>query len=120
MSKKRSKLNVEYSRLRKDFLEAHPYCQVTIQNMGVTEEEVIRGGGTTVIRGDLAYFPRSVDVHHMKRRGKYFLDTSSWLAVSRQAHDWIHSNPKEATEMGWLIPRSQENLTNDASCKDNQ
>jgi hypothetical protein len=61
-----------------------------------------------------------VDVHHMKRRGKYFLDTSSWLAVSRQAHDWIHSNPKEATAMGWLIPRSQENLINDASCKDNQ
>ena len=81
---------------------------------------MIKGGGSTVIRGALAYFPRSVDVHHMKRRGKYFLDTSSWLAVSRQAHDWIHSNPKEATEMGWLIPRSQENLTNDASCKDNQ
>lgn len=88
--------------------------------MGVTEEEVIRGNGSTVIRGNLTYFPRSVDVHHMKRRGKYFLDTSSWLAVSRQAHDWIHSNPKEATEMGWLIPRSQENLINDASCKNNQ
>lgn len=88
--------------------------------MGAKEDDVIRGGGITVILGKLAYFPRSVDVHHMKRRGKYFLDTSSWLAVSRQAHDWIHLNPKEATEMGWLIPRFQENLINDASRKDNQ
>ena len=88
--------------------------------MGVTEEEVIKGGGITVICGKLSYCPHSVDVHHMKRRGKYFLDTSSWMAVSRQAHDWIHSNPKEATEKGWLIPRSQEHLTNDASSKDNQ
>ena len=77
---------------------------------------MIKGNGSTVISGKLCYFPRSVDVHHMKRRGKYFLDMATWMAVSRQSHDWIHANPKEATELGWLIPRSQE----DACSTDNQ
>ncbi len=48
----------------------------------------------------------AVEVHHKwsgKDRNKYFLDTSTWLGVSRSGHLWIHNNPKEARELGYLF-----------------
>jgi len=47
----------------------------------------------------------TVEVHHTysgKDRAKYYLDSSTWLAVSREGHNWIHSHPKEARELGYL------------------
>lgn len=47
----------------------------------------------------------TVEVHHTycgKDRAKYYLDVSTWLAVSRDGHNWIHDNPKEARELGYL------------------
>ena len=46
------------------------------------------------------------DVHHKfsgKDRSKYFLDQSTWLAVSREGHIWIHEHSKEARELGRSI-----------------
>lgn len=48
---------------------------------------------------------KATEVHHTysgKDRAKYFLDVSTWLAVSRDGHNWIHDNPKEAREKGFL------------------
>lgn len=85
-SKKRQKLNREYSKLAKAFKEAHPICQAqTIYCEGVTS-----------------------DVHHKKGKvGKNYLDESTWLAVCRQCHYWIEKNPKWAKEKGF----SQSRLT---------
>ena len=47
----------------------------------------------------------TTDIHHTycgKDRAKYYLDVSTWLAVSRDGHNWIHNNPKEARELGFL------------------
>ena len=47
----------------------------------------------------------TTDVHHKfsgKDRAKYFLDVSTWLAVSREGHNWIHNNPKKSRELGFL------------------
>jgi hypothetical protein len=47
----------------------------------------------------------TTEVHHKysgKDRSKYFLDVSTWLAVSREGHNWIHDNPKEARMLGYL------------------
>ena len=47
----------------------------------------------------------ATEIHHTycgKDRSKYYLDTSTWLAVSRDGHNWIHDNPKEARELGYL------------------
>lgn len=47
----------------------------------------------------------TTDIHHTysgKDRAKYYLDESTWLAVSREGHNWIHDNPKEARELGHL------------------
>ena len=45
------------------------------------------------------------EIHHTycgKDRAKYYLDTSTWLAVSREGHNFIHDNPKESREKGYL------------------
>lgn len=47
----------------------------------------------------------ATEIHHTycgKDRAKYYLDVSTWLAVSRDGHNWIHDNPKEARELGFL------------------
>lgn len=47
----------------------------------------------------------ATEVHHTysgKDRAKYYLDVSTWLAVSRDGHNWVHDNPKEAREKGFL------------------
>lgn len=48
----------------------------------------------------------ATEVHHKwcgKDRAKYYLDESTWLAVSRDGHNWIHDNPKESRELGYLF-----------------
>ena len=43
------------------------------------------------------------DIHHKKGRyGTNFLDESTWMAVSRDAHIWLHANPREARARGWM------------------
>lgn len=47
----------------------------------------------------------ATEIHHTycgKDRAKYYLDTTTWIAVSRDGHNWIHDNPKEARELGFL------------------
>lgn len=80
-SKKRQIEDVQYMALRKVFLEKpeNRTCPIT-------------GQPTT-------------EVHHKysgKDRGKYYLDVSTWMAISRDGHNWIHDNPKEAREKGYL------------------
>lgn len=78
-SKKRSKLNSEYSKLRKEHLESHPICQAKIFDCSIN----------------------STDIHHTKGRGKYLNDTSTWLSVCRNCHNWIEEHPEEARELGF-------------------
>lgn len=81
VSKKRKIENAQYSVLRIEFLSKpeNQICPIT-------------GWPTT-------------DVHHTysgKDRAKYFLDISTWIAVSREGHNWIHDNPIESREKGYL------------------
>jgi hypothetical protein len=47
---------------------------------------------------------KSRDVHHKAgRHGGNYLNVSTWAAVCRPCHDWIHAHPKEAREKGWLV-----------------
>jgi hypothetical protein len=49
---------------------------------------------------------RATDVHHTRGRlGALLVDKKWWLPVSRAGHNWIHNNPKEATERGFLFSR---------------
>lgn len=47
-----------------------------------------------------------LEVHHTRgRRGALLTDTRHWLAVCRKCHTWIHNNPDEARNRGWLAKR---------------
>ena len=81
VSQKRKIENLKYSVLRTEFLgkKENQICPITGKH--------------------------TVEVHHTycgKDRAKYYLDVSTWLAVSRDGHNWIHDNPKEARELGFL------------------
>lgn len=109
VSKKRIKINKEYSRLRAEFLKAHPWCQFWLAETSpegpLSEEYAIENNGLFVLDSIPNQCPRSTDIHHKKHRGRYLLDTSTWMAVSRHAHDYIHSHPAEAYAKGYLLPR---------------
>lgn len=76
MSKKRQKESGVYSRERKKFLEANPICQVCMSRP-------------------------SNQIHHVRGRGRYYLDENHWLAVDDQCHDFITRNPALSFEMGY-------------------
>lgn len=47
----------------------------------------------------------ATEVHHTYSgadRSKYYLDESTWVAVSREGHNYIHNNPIWAKENGYL------------------
>jgi hypothetical protein len=41
----------------------------------------------------------------MKGRGKYHLDTTTWLALCRSCHMWIEENPDASEEFGYTKSR---------------
>lgn len=114
VGKKRSKANAEYAKRRKAFLKAHPYCQWWImENMKTTievfgfdfaEDLVIAASG--LIRSATGYIksvPLATEIHHKKKpKCKYLNDESTWMAVSREGHEWIEANKKLARERGYL------------------
>lgn len=86
-----SKRRVEsriYSAKRKAFLTARPWCEICI------EEDRESASGRVL---------GSQDVHHVcGRLGGNFLNETTWMALCRKHHDWIHTHPSKAREKGWL------------------
>jgi len=95
---------------RTAFLIAHPWCQVWLAENGVKQADVNdRGFAEVEDASDVEkvgrYFmkcPASCDIHHTKKRGRFLLDESTWMAVSRVYHEKIHTNPSWARERGYL------------------
>jgi hypothetical protein len=83
VSSKRKKKDQEYLKLRERYLNENQLCMVKVA--GCTN-------GAT-------------DIHHTfagSNREAFYLVQSTWLAVCRNCHDWIHANPAESRIMGWL------------------
>ena len=79
---KSSKMSAQltiYTKMRKTFLEKYSMCQAHLNKCTL----------------------QSTDIHHMKGRGKYLNDPTTWLSVCRVCHNWIEKNPTEAQEMGF-------------------
>lgn len=95
MSAKRKKDSRTYREKRKAFLKSNPYCQAC------KRDDIWRDDGSS---GGVGFgFRRcSQQIHHTLKRGKHYLDESTWIAVCCQCHRWIHSHPKEARKLGLL------------------
>jgi hypothetical protein len=88
----RAKRNAAYLIANKAFLmeEENQFCPV----MGLIFNKTVR----------------TTEVHHTNgRENDRLLDRTYWLAVSREGHQWIHSNPKIAYEQGWLTEDYKSN-----------
>ena len=83
VSQKRKKKDAEYSKLRERYLTENPLCMINVN--GCTN-------GAT-------------DVHHTyagSNRDAFYLVQSTWKAVCRNCHNYIHEHPEEARIMNWL------------------
>lgn len=81
VSDKKKKLDALYAKLRKIELEKHPTCQIHTDYC------------TT----------KSTEIHHAAyRTGDNFLGVDTWFATCRACHQWVHANPKQARELGFL------------------
>ena len=83
ISKKKKEEIDEYTKLRKLFMIAHPFCEAKLQGC----------------------IGEASDVHHLysgKDRSKYFLKMTSWKAVCRNCHHQIHDvlSTEELLELG--------------------
>lgn len=103
VSKKRRVEGAIYAVSRKEYLELRPICEVwrqLSQTLCADKLTLCK----EVFGANWAAPAYSSDVHHVKgRSGTNYLDTSTWMAVSRKAHTWIHNHPKKSREMGWLL-----------------
>jgi hypothetical protein len=77
VSKKRAEQNKEYSKTRLQFISEHEICERC---------------------------KRPADeIHHKAgRNGDRLNDVRDFMSVCRPCHQWIHANPKESREAGWL------------------
>ena len=51
---------------------------------------------------------KATAVHHRRGRNtiERLLNEDEWLAVSNEGHNYIHANPAESMEKGWMLPRN--------------
>jgi hypothetical protein len=84
VSAKRAKDGPQYSKLRAEFLKAHPICQ--------------RRG----------CFSSATEIHHKARRGKFLLRTDTWMSACRLCHDYIEAHPAWATDQGYILTHEQK------------
>lgn len=83
VSAKRAVENKEYARLRKDYLEAYPVCEVVECQRKATE------------------------IHHQHgRENEKLTDVNFFLAVCRPCHERITLDPKWAIDNGYSFPRT--------------
>lgn len=104
VSSKRQKEMKIYTAKREEFLKRHPYCMVTLELLGLASKDVETWDGYyRDVWGVTRRAPLATDIHHCHgRRGKNYLDETTWLAVCREQHQRIHQNPSWAREMGFL------------------
>jgi len=82
-SPKRVRQESTYSLLRKPFLEKHPHCEIPVPGICLH---------------------KSTEVHHTDGRVEEDLnDEVGWRAACRPCHQWVHSHPQEARDLGYLI-----------------
>lgn len=100
-SKKRVKLDAEYSKLRKEFLAENPNCLMCVERRCM--HKFNSGVGSPVVNP-------STQVHHKAGRYKFYLRVDTWLAVCGSCHQQITDDRRWAEEMGYSLTVQQRRL----------
>lgn len=82
VSDKKDVLDVLYSKMRKEFLEKpeNATCRAKLP--------VCQGG-----------FKQELTIHHTMGRGRYYLDTATWIPLCMACHRWTEEHHAEAKDM---------------------
>jgi hypothetical protein len=83
VSAKRAKKDAEYTKLRQRYLTENPLCVVNVNGC----------------------MHNATDIHHIfagSNRDAFYLVQSTFLAVCRNCHSWVHLNPEKARILGYL------------------
>lgn len=81
-SKKRNKN--EYTKVKNEYLQDNPVCEACFE-------------------------ADATEVHHSKgRTGSLLTDSRFFFALCHTCHAYIHANPKEAYEKGFLLERNRK------------
>lgn len=88
VSKKREYVNQIYSRKRKEFLSLpkNSTCRAKLSCC-------------------LYHTGLDLTIHHSKGRGRYYLDTSTWIPLCLACHQWVENNPEEFRILGFTFNR---------------
>lgn len=107
VSKRRQREGVIYRKLVKEFIAAHPHCEWWLAEEGFATSDIMPNGFVARFGVMIRHtkVPPSKEVHHKKGRGRFYLDTSTWMAVSAEGHRQIHADPKRSYERGYMLPR---------------
>lgn len=108
---KRKAENASYSEIRKEYLNEHPYCQITIALHGLNETEILeKGRGYREVHrytatGGLVVVPRANQIHHRnKGRGARLVDRRWFMSAANKGHDWVEGHKDFARDLGLLLP----------------
>ena len=82
VSDKRKPLDQLYSKMRKEFLDKpeNSTCRAKLQ-------------------GCLGSMNQNLTIHHTKGRGRYYLDSTTWVPLCMSCHRWVEEHPADAKEM---------------------
>lgn len=95
VSKRQQERLKEYRKVREAYLKEHPLCKCC--------QVVAAWSGVKTVAA-------SEDIHHrFGKAGSLLCDVRGFLGVCRKHHDYIHNNPREAREWGWIAPKFQWN-----------
>lgn len=101
VSRARRVQNNGYTAARREYLAAHPFCQITIARQGLDEAEVVRASGWA---GGIRV-PRATAIHHRnKRDGARLTDTRWFLSTCWREHEWVEGDKQTARLLGFLLP----------------
>lgn len=123
VSAKRRKDMATYKILRDEYMRNNPMCQGWLMINGympceireIQEIAVIslwqgmevpaipaRNNERMILLGLPQWCPMSFDLHHSHGRGKNYIKTEYFMALSRSTHQFVHDNPGKARESGLL------------------
>lgn len=90
--------DLEYGRRRRWFLAMPENSRCPVAWAGLLPD----------INGDfVSHYRLANTIHHTWRRGKYFLDESTWMGMSLEGNLWVEREKEEARRRGWLCDTAE-------------